>query len=136
MGGGYAAPVAWVGRQRGCKGAIWDLERRAVELLWYVLRDKSSPSSSLRIAGRYSPPSRLEWSQPPPHRVEVGHLRDETTHEERRVILSLNRGCKIAEHSWEFLARWSRRWKLGHMMMTQDFSWPLPLVSLAPFCGR
>lgn len=128
MGG----PVEWVG-QRDCKGEIWDLEGRIVELLWYGLRDKSFLSSSLQTAGRHSPPSRLERSEPPPHRVEVGHLRNETTHEESRVILSLKRGRKIAEHSWEFLVR---RRKLGHMMMTQDFSWLLLLASLAPFGSR
>ncbi len=133
---GCAALVEWVGRQWYCKGPIWDLERRVVELPWYGLHDKSSLSSCLQNVGRYSPLSRLERSQPPPHRMGVGHVRDTMTHGESRVTLSLKRGRKIAEHSFarrEFLARRTRRWGLGHTVMIQDYSWLLPLASLVPF---
>jgi len=68
VGDRRAALVELVGRQLDWGRATWGLERSVVELTWNVLY-----IFFLRFVGRYSPPSRLERSEPP-HRREVGRV--------------------------------------------------------------
>ena len=68
MGDGHSALVELVGRQLDWGEGTWNFENSAVELTWNVLY-----IFFLWSVGRYSPPSRLEQSEPP-HRMGVGRL--------------------------------------------------------------